>query len=266
MSDTVRTTQCRAVTKITLARPEVHNALNAAMIRELTETFAAAGADPTTRAVVLAAEGKSFCAGGDLQWMREAASYTPEENAADALRLGRMLKTIWDCPKPVIARVQGPAYGGGVGLLAACDLVAATETANLCFSEVRLGLVPAVITPFVLRKVAPGALRRYFLTAERIPAAEGRRLGLVSEVVPTEEELDSLISAWTGTLLQNGPQAMAGCKRVLDALPALDWDEALGYTSQQLAERRASEEGREGVRAFLEKRAPTWRPEAGGVP
>jgi methylglutaconyl-CoA hydratase len=267
MSNSITLAQDGGVTRVTLNRPEAHNALNAGMIREMTDAFDAIGKDPNTRVVVLAAEGKSFCAGGDLHWMREAAGYTPEENAADALRLGRMLQSIWECPMPVIARVQGSVYGGGVGLVAACDMAVATEAATFCFSEVKLGLVPAVISPFVLRKVTPGAVRRYVLTADRFTATEAKRLGLISEVVGAADHLEPVVTAWTGALRENAPEAMAACKRLLEDVPSLNLDEALHYAAGQLAERRASEEGREGVAAFLEKRLPNWRsrPENDGV-
>lgn len=248
----------RSTATVTLRRPEAHNALNAALIAELTGAFEELARDASTRVVVLAAEGKSFCAGGDLKWMREAAAYTFEENVADAQRLSRMLQAISGCPKPVIARVQGAAFGGGAGLAAACDLAAAAENALFSFSEVRLGLIPSVISPWVLRKLTPGDARRFFLTAERFSAAEARRTGLISEVAASEQELDARIAGWVEALLQNGPEAMAACKQLLDDASALEWSAFAGSTPRRLAERRATDEGREGVAAFLEKRSPNW--------
>jgi methylglutaconyl-CoA hydratase len=251
------------ITTVTLRRPDVHNALNAQMIGELAEAFGELGAAAETRVVVLTGEGKTFCAGADLNWMRAAVDFKPEENVADSLRLGRLLKTIYDCPKPVIARVQGAAYGGGVGLVAACDLVVAEAGAIFCFSEAKLGLVPGIIAPFVLRHISPGLARRYFITAERIPAAEAQRVGLVSEVAESIEAADEVIARWTEQILANGPEAMAAAKRVVEEVGGWDWEEALATGARFSAERRASAEGREGMRAFLEKRAPAWRYDAG---
>jgi methylglutaconyl-CoA hydratase len=190
--------------------------------------------------------------------MREVAAYTFEENIADATRLGQMLQTVLECPKPVIGRIQGPAFGGGVGLTAVCDLAVAVETASFSLSEVKLGLIPAVIAPFLLRKVPPAFARRYFLTAERIPAAEARQMGLVSEVVPEPADLDAVVEGWVRQLSANAPGAMADCKRLLNELTRPALDEVLPLTAQYNAERRASAEGQEGMKAFLEKRSPDW--------
>lgn len=243
-------------TTVTLRRPEAHNAFDSEMIRELTEAFEQVPAG--TRVVILAAEGKSFCAGADLNWMRSMVEYSFEENVADALALGKMLRTIYECPLPVIGRVQGAAYGGGVGLAAVCDVVVAVESARFCFSEARLGLVPAVISPFVLRKLPPGLARRYFVTAEPLTAAEARQAGLVSEVVPSIEALDEAVARWVERLKENGPEAMAACKRLVDEVDPPRWGEVLDLAARRIAERRASEEGQEGMRAFLERRRPVW--------
>jgi methylglutaconyl-CoA hydratase len=252
------------VATVTLRRPEVHNAFNAEMVRELTDAFAEVGASPETRLVVLAAEGKSFCAGADLNWMRAMVDYGFEENVADANGLARMLRTIHDCPKPIICRIQGAAFGGGVGLAAVCDLAVAVEAAVFCFSEVKLGLVPAVISPFVFRKVHPGFARRYFLTAEAFPAAEAHRIGLIAEVAPDVTALDAVVERWAEQLAANGPEALAACKQLIDDVTGPDWDEVLALTARRIAERRASAEGQEGMKAFLEKRPPAWRAETEG--
>lgn len=252
---------------VSLNRPEVHNALNLKLIDELTRAFRGIGASPAVRAIVLQGEGPSFCAGGDLTWLRSAVGASREENAEETLKLGRMLLTLYRCPKPVIARVHGSAYGGGIGLTAVCDLVVAQESTGFCFSEVRLGLVPAVISPFVLRKVLPGQARRYFMTGERMSAAAAREIGLVSEVVTTREELDETVHRWIRQLSTNGPEAMAGAKGLTDPLSEPEWEALLKSMAERLAERRSSPEGQEGIRAFLEKRAPSWHPgESSRVP
>lgn len=268
MPETIRLVREGPIARVTLARTEVHNAFNAAMIRELSAAFTELGADPGVRIVLLRAEGRSFCAGADLAWMREAAGNTFEENLADARELARMLKAVALCPKPVLGRVQGSAFGGGVGLVAACDLAVAVETATFCFSEAKLGLEPAVISPFVLRKLLPGAARRYFMTAERIPAREAREIGLISEVAGSVEEADERLRTWIEQLVHNGPEAVAACKQLVDELSGTDWDAVLERMARRIAARRASEEGREGVQAFLEKREPAWRarPEGDRVP
>jgi methylglutaconyl-CoA hydratase len=210
------------------------------------------------RAIVLEAEGKSFCAGADLNWMKKMVNYTFEENVNDAHALASMLKLIHDCPKPVIARVHGAAFGGGVGLVAACDMAIASEKATFCLSEVKLGLLPAVISPFVMEKIGAGASRRYFLTAERFSSAEALRIGLISEVVPDEAALDAAIEKLLKAIQANGPEAVCRCKVLIDQVHHFQWDRALDITTKMIAERRASEEGQEGMHAFLEKRSPKW--------
>lgn len=252
---------------VSLNRPEVHNALNLKMIDELTRAFRGIGVSPGVRAIVLQGEGPSFCAGGDLTWLRTSVSSSREENQEETLKLGRMLLTLYRCPKPVIARVHGSAYGGGVGLTAVCDLVAAQESTGFCFSEVRLGLIPAVISPFVMRKVLPGHARRYFLTGERMSATVAREIGLVSEVAPTREDLDETVHRWIRQLSTNGPEAMAGAKGLTDPLTECEWEGVLKSMADRLAERRSSSEGQEGIRSFLEKRPPSWHPgESSRVP
>jgi len=259
MSTPLQLTRQGAVATVTLSRPEVHNAFNAGLIQALAETFQQLGRAPETRVVILAAAGRSFCAGADLNWMQAAVAFGYEENLQDALQLARVLKSVYDCPKPVIARIQGSAYGGALGLVAACDMAVAVEGATFCFSETRLGLVPAVIAPFVFRRLGPETAKRYFLTAERFSAAEARRLGLIAETVPTEEALDAQVSRWTAALLENGPEALAAAKQLVAELDPPDWDRLLIHAAGAIAQRRTSAEGQEGMRAFLEKRAPSWR-------
>ncbi|MBT8485500.1 MAG: enoyl-CoA hydratase/isomerase family protein [Phycisphaerales bacterium] len=248
------------VATIRIDRPEVHNAFNEVVIRELTDAFASAGADDATRLVVLASGGPSFSAGADVNWMRRMIDYSVEENVADAATMAAMLDAIRCCPKPVIARVHGAAFGGGVGLTAACDIAIAVKTAIFALTEVKLGILPAVISPYVQEKIGPGALRRYALTAERFDATEARRLGLVSEVVETEAELDEKIAFLAKLVRKNGPEAVAACKEVLREIQPVDWSAATAATTRFIAARRVSEEGQEGLRAFLDKRAPSWEP------
>ena len=235
------------VLRVTLARPEQRNAFDAALIAELAEAFVDVG---RARAVLLAGEGPSFCAGADVEWMRSSVDLTYDENVADAMALRRMLEAIDGCPAPVIARVHGHALGGGVGLVACADIAVAAEDAVFGFSETKLGIVPAVISPFALAKIGPGAARRYFVTGERFDAATALRIGLVHEVAA---DLDGAVERVLGELRTAGPRSARAAKRlVLDA--PLDGPE----TARRIAERRTSDEGQEGLRAFLERRKPGW--------
>jgi methylglutaconyl-CoA hydratase len=238
------------VLRVTLAKPERRNAFDAALIAELTEAFADVG---DTRAVVLAGEGPSFCAGADVEWQRSSIDLGYEENVEDALRLYRMLETVDECPAPVVARVHGYALGGGSGLVACVDVAVAGEDAVFGFSEVRLGIIPAVISPFVLRRIGPAAARRLFLTGERFDAGTALRIGLVHEVAA---DLDGAVERVVDDLLAGGPEAVRAAKRLVREHPA-------GIeTARIAAERRTSPEGQDGLRAFLEKRAPAWRSES----
>ena len=243
---------------ITLNRPEIHNAFDDTLIDALTEELKRLERDQSVRVVMLAARGKSFSSGADLNWMRRMADYSFGENLSDAMGLAELMKTLANLSKPTIALVQGAAIGGGVGLVACCDIALASEKANFCLSEVRLGLIPAVISPYVAAAIGSRATRRYFITAERFSAAEACRLGLVHEMMPAEE-LNARAEELSRLLLQNGPQAMASVKALVAevALSFLD-DDLIADTAERIAETRASEEGREGTAAFLEKRAPAW--------
>lgn len=243
---------------ITLNRPEIHNAFDDTLIDALTEELKRLERDQSVRVVMLAARGKSFSSGADLNWMRRMADYSFEENLSDAMGLAELMKTLANLSKPTIALVQGAAIGGGVGLVACCDIALASEKANFCLSEVRLGLIPAVISPYVAAAIGSRATRRYFITAERFSAAEACRLGLVHEMMPAEE-LNARAEELSRLLLQNGPQAMASVKALVAevALSFLD-DDLIADTAERIAETRASEEGREGLSAYLEKRKPNW--------
>jgi len=243
---------------VTMNRPDVHNCFDEEVIEALAQMFDDVGRQDGVRAMVLRASGKSFSAGADLEWMQRAGHFTQDQNEEDARALAAMMASLDSCPKPTIACVQGAAFGGGVGLVAACDMAVAVERAQFCLSEVRLGLLPAVISPYVVAAIGPRAARRYFLTAERFSAQEAWRLGLVHKVVADEEALHAACDAWLELLLQNGPKALAATKKLIAQVSWVDPDDVSGYTARAIAERRASDEGREGVAAFLEKRKPTW--------
>lgn len=256
---TVRVEREGSVARVTLSRPKVRNAFDEVLIEELTRVFLSFTDDPETRVVVLAGEGPVFCAGADVEWMRRAGSWSKIENEADAERMARMLRSIDDCPRPVVALVRGAAIGGGVGLVAACDVAVAAEDAVFSLSEVKLGILPAVISPYVLRAIGPREARRWFLTGERFGAAEARRIRLVHEVAAAAEVAaagERLVSA----LLTSAPEAVAIAKRVIAEVAGKSPEEAMPLTVRTIAERRASEEAKEGLTAFLEKRPPAWAP------
>lgn len=244
---------------ITLNRPERHNAFDDALIAELSDAIDRMAADPAVRVLVISSSGKSFCAGADLNWMKRAAGYSSEENLRDARALAGMLRRLAHCPKPTVARIQGPAYGGGVGLVACCDVAIATFDAEFSLTEVKLGLIPAVISPHVIAAIGERYARRYMLTAERFSAAEAYRIGLLHEMVSDEEALDEALGEIIDALLKNGPRAIAECKELIQAVAWKPLSDAiLDDTAQRITRLRASEEGREGMSAFLEKRKPNW--------
>ena len=222
------------------------------------EAFDAVSRRTDVRCVVLAANGPAFCAGGDLHWMRRMADYTREQNLADAGGLAAMLRAIDQCPHPTLARVQGDVFAGGLGLVSACDMAVCADSATFCLSEVRIGLIPATISPYVVRAIGARASRRYFLTAERFSAAEAHRIGLVHESVPMEQ-LDATVQALIKILLANSPMAVQDAKRLVDSVAGQDINEALiAQTVAGIADSRASADGKEGVQAFLDKRKPKW--------
>jgi methylglutaconyl-CoA hydratase len=250
------------VARITLNRPEVRNAFNDEVIAELKAAFETVGARDDVRVVVLAAQGPAFCAGADLNWMRRMADYTREENLADAGQLAAMLQAIYTCPKPTIAAVQGDVFAGGMGLVAACDMAVSVDTATYCLSEVKLGLMPATISPYVIRAMGARAAHRYCLTAERFSAQEAHRIGLVHELVSADAGGDAL-QAKVGELAQAlasaSPAAVRACKRLVQDVAERAIDAALiAATVASIADTRASGEGREGVASFLQKRKPDW--------
>ena len=247
-----------SITTVTLSRPDSHNALNAELIGELTRCFEEISDDESVRVVVLAGEGRSFCAGADIGYMRETATFSYEENLEDARRLAMMYWTIDECPKPLVARVQGAAMGGGAGLVAVADVAVAEAGARFAFSEVRLGIAPASISHFVVRKVGLSHARSLFVTGERFDAERAREIGLVHSAV-AEDELDAAVDEKVGELLQGGPVAQATIKALLRRLETTEPMEAPGLSSRVISELRTGEEGEEGLAAFLEKRDPRWR-------
>ena len=258
MTQAIRISAQGGVATVVLSRPDVRNAFNDEVIAELSQAFIQLGDDPQVRAIVLMAEGPAFCAGADLNWMRRMADYSREENEQDAEKLAFMLRTIYECPKPTIARVQGDVYAGGMGLVACCDMAVSVDTANYCLSEVKLGLIPATIGPYVIRAMGPRASHRYFLTAERFSAAEALRIGFVHEVVPAEQ-LDATVSTWVQALLAASPNAIKECKKLVQYVADRDITRLLiDHTVKAIADIRASDEGKEGVQSFLNKRKPAW--------
>jgi methylglutaconyl-CoA hydratase len=246
------------VARVFLNRPEVRNAFNDAVIAELTAAFTTLGQDTQLRAIVLGGHGKAFCAGADLSWMRAMADYSWEQNRADAQALADMLYTVWRCPVPVVGRIHGDCYAGGVGLAAVCDVLVASDAAAFCLSEAKLGLLPGTISPYVVRAMGEQASRRYVVTAERFSAAQAHALGFVHELC-SAEALDAKVDEIVAALCANGPMALRACKQLVQDVAGAPLDEALrAETARRIADIRASDEGREGVQAFLNKRKPSW--------
>jgi methylglutaconyl-CoA hydratase len=247
------------VATVTLNRPEVRNAFNDEVIAELTAVFSELDNRAEVRCIVLAGSGKAFCAGADLNWMKRMANYTRDENLADATALANMLRVIYRCPKPTIARIQGDVYAGGTGLVAACDIAVSVDTAHYCLSEVKLGLIPATISPYVVRAMGARAAHRYFLTAERFSAAEALRIGFLHEVV-SADELDAKVAELAQALVQAGPAAVKACKALVQDVAEKDITQLLiDRTVENIADIRVSDEGREGIQSFLQKRQPDWQ-------
>ncbi|EHR73526.1 enoyl-CoA hydratase/carnithine racemase [Burkholderiales bacterium JOSHI_001] len=246
------------VARVMLNRPDVRNAFNDHVIAELTQAFTELGADASLRAVVLGGHGKAFCAGADLNWMRAMAGYSWDENRADAQKLADMLWTVYSCPLPVLGRIHGDCYAGGVGLAAVCDVLVAADGVNFCLSEAKLGLLPATIGPYVLKAMSEQAARRWFLTAERMSAPEAHRIGFVHECVAAEA-LDAKVDEIVAALVANGPMAVKACKRLVQDLGGQPISVSLrDDTARRIADIRASAEGKEGVASFLQKRSPSW--------
>ena len=246
------------VAEVWLNRPDVRNAFNDQVIAEMTVVFRALSADPHLRVVLLAAHGKAFCAGADLHWMRAMAGYSWDQNHADAQKLAEMLRTLDQCPVPIVARVQGDCYAGGMGLACVADVLVASDNVTFCLSEARLGLLPATISPYVIRAMGAQASRRYMVTAERFSAAQAHAMGMVHELV-SPDALDAKVAEIVNTLVANGPAAVRACKQLVLDVAGRPIDAALREeTARRIADIRASDEGREGIASFLNKRAPNW--------
>ena len=246
------------VAEVWLNRPDVRNAFNDSVIAELTEAFQILSKDNDLRAIVLSAHGKAFCAGADLNWMRAMSGYSWEENRADAQKLADMLWTLDQCPVPIVGRVQGDCYAGGMGLASVCDVLVAVDTMQFCLSEARLGLMPATISPYVVRAMGVQASRRYFVSAERFTAQQAFAMGMVHEVC-TAEKLDAVVVQHVNQLMANGPQAVRLCKQLVRDVANVPNTKTLrDETAKRIADIRASAEGKEGLQSFLNKRPPNW--------
>lgn len=249
---------------VVLDRPAVHNAFNDELIRQLTDAFTTLGRRDDIRVIVLCANGKSFCAGADLNWMKGMVEYSHDENLADARALGRMFLAIAKCPKPVIARVHGAALGGGAGLVAACDIGIAIESVQFGFTEVKLGIIPAIISPFVIAKIGPGRAREFFITGERFLAPVAMNMGLIQHVVSHELALDALIDTKVSQILTSAPGAVAAAKELVFGVAAQTLENSLEYASAAIAKSRAGAEGQEGMKAFLMRQKPPWIDKSNG--
>lgn len=247
------------VVRITLSRPEVHNAFDEGLIVELTHALQSAGEIPAARVVLLCAEGKTFCAGADVNWLKRSLGYTEEENLADARKMQGMFRAFVESPLPVVGRIHGHAIGGGAGLTAACDIAIAKAGVKFGFTEVRLGILPAVISPFVLRKLSMGRARPFFLTGERFEAERAYEIGLVHGVCESEEELDQAVGRTIEDLCAGGPRGIARVKRMLLEMEGMGPEDRYRLTASTIAEVRVGEEGQAGLRAFLEKENPPWK-------
>lgn len=254
---TLTYTRTDAVANVFFNRPEIHNAFNAKVITEMLDVFEKIGNDHSIRVVVLSGTGKSFCAGADLNWMRGVVSQSFEQNLAEANSLARLFYTIYTLRQPVIARVNGAAIGGGTGFVAVCDFAIAAESAKFSFSEVKIGVVPACIGPYVVKKIGEGRARELFITGERMGAQRAHEVSLVNKVVP-DDQLDSAVSEYLNAILSSGPEAVAMAKKLVSAVPIMTPEQFMPFTAEMIARLRISPEGQEGMDAFLNKRTPNW--------
>ena len=254
---TIRLTRDRAVARVALSRPDIRNAFNDQMLEDLREIFGALRGDDSVRAVVLTGEGKAFCAGADVHWMKRVVEYTYNESYEDSLNLANMLREVYACPKPVIGRINGAAIGGGAGLVAVCDIAIASQEAVFAFTETKLGLTPAAISPYLLKRMGEKNLREYFLTGERFSAVEAAEMGLVNAAVPADQ-LDAVVDAKLELILGGGPNALAVSKELIRGIAERSIADNGPYTAEVITKLRMSDEGQEGMKSFLEKRKPRW--------
>ncbi len=262
--ETITSEQVDDVCIITLNRAQVHNAFNPQMISELTNEFTAQSRNPEIRVIVLTGDGKSFSAGADLLYMEASKDFTLDENQQDAVKLEKLFNTIYTTSKPIVGRINGAAFGGGVGLVTLCDVAIAVESAIFAFSEVNLGIMPAVISPYVIPKIGYSQATRYFLTGERIDVKTALRIGLIHETATDTEELNQKVTTVVNHLLTSGPIAMAQIKEMLEKNRTTSFEEVRSYLINKIAEVRTSPEGKEGLKAFLEKRSPKWKKDKWG--
>jgi len=245
------------VVTVSLNRPDVHNAMSETLMKELTSCFEELSKDTSVRAIILTGKGKSFCAGADLNWMKSMANYSKEENIKDSRLLVSLFDSIYNCPKPVIGRVNGHAFGGGLGLFAVCDIAIAVPNCKFAFSEVKLGIIPSVISTYIIRRISLSIMRRLFITGERFDSEYANEIGLV-DFIASEEEIDEIISEYIEILRSSGPKAIKEVKRLIDKCEKMDVDSYKEHTVEKISELRVSDGGQEGIKAFLEKRKPKW--------
>jgi len=255
--DTIDIQKTKNITTVYLNRPEVHNAINEKLMIELTSCFNELSRDDNTRIIILSGNGKSFCAGADLHWMKSMMKYSKDENIKDSSLLLDLFESIYSCSKPVIGRINGSAFGGGIGLLAACDIVIAVPDSKFSFSEVKLGIIPAVISTYVVRRIGLSNMKRLFITGERFDSSYAKEIGLVDCIVP-ESELNDVIRQYIDLLSFSGPKAITEIKKLINTYEKLDLEEYKDFTVKKIAELRISDEGQEGMNAFLEKRKAKW--------
>lgn len=245
------------IARVTFCRPEIHNAFNSTVITEMADVFKQIEADKEIRVVLLTGEGKSFCAGADLNWMRSVVDQTYEQNLAESNALADLFYQMYTCTRPIVGRINGAAIGGGTGFVAVCDIAIAAESAKFSFSEVKIGVVPACIGPYVIKKLGEGKARELFITGERMKAARAYEVGLVNKVV-ADDQLDTEVDSLVQSILTSGPNAVATAKRLVSEVPAMTPDQFKPYTAEMIAKLRLSDEGQEGMSAFLNKRKPSW--------
>ena len=250
----------KGLARLTLNRPEVHNAFDEVMLAEILNVCSRLAVSKDVRLLIFTGAGKSFCAGADINWMKKMINFTYEENFADAMVLANAMNVLYSMPQPTIARVNGSAIGGGMGFVTGCDIAIAADSAKFSLSEVKIGLIPACIGPYVIRKVGPGKAKEFFLTGERMTAERALQAGFVNKVVPADE-LDEAVDELVGKLMTSGPDAISYAKKLIDRVPGMGWEEVKRYTADMIAEIRVGDEAQEGCAAFLEKRKPGWAEE-----